>query len=217
MKKIILLSICILASFWSLSAQQTLYVIDNETVESFDGTQLKGKTIRDYKITTKGRGRNAITVHSISTSPSIYSISKSFARLDSLKMPDLKVKGVKGFSNLKADTVLFSNGVRAFNNSDKKIVYVIDGKVYNDASAFLSINPMEIASLSVIKDGSPEQKKYGDNVGVIKITTKKSADLMDFLKTLPGAVVDSDGKITVNGEPVKKVTINGRTYSVNTE
>ena len=53
MKKIILLSICILASFWSLSAQQTLYVIDNETVESFDGTQLKGKTIRDYKITTK--------------------------------------------------------------------------------------------------------------------------------------------------------------------
>lgn len=217
MKKIILLSICLLTCLWTLSAQQTLYVIDNETVESFDGTQLKGKTIRDYKITTKGRGRNAITVHSISTSPSIYSISKSFARLDSLKMPDLKVKGVKSFSNLKADTVLFSNGMRVFNNSDKKIVYVIDGKVYNDASAFLSINPMDIASLSVIKDGSPEQKKYGDNVGVIKITTKKSADLMDFLKTLPGAVVDSDGKITVNGEPVKKVTINGRTYSVNTE
>lgn len=214
MKKIILLSICLLTCLWTLSAQQTLYVIDNETVESFDGTQLKGKTIRDYKITTKGRGRNAIMVHSITTSPSIYSISKSFARLDSLKMPDFKVKG---FSNFKADTILFSNGVRAFNNSDKKIVYVIDGKVYNDASAFLSINPMEIASLSVIKDGSPEQKKYGDNVGVIKITTKKSADLMDFLKTLPGAVVDSDGKITVNGEPVKKVTINGRTYSVNTE
>ena len=96
MKKIILLSICLLTCLWTLSAQQTLYVIDNETVESFDGTQLKGKTIRDYKITTKGRGRNAITVHSISTSPSIYSISKSFARLDSLKMPDLKVKGVKG-------------------------------------------------------------------------------------------------------------------------
>ncbi|MBR5661848.1 MAG: hypothetical protein IKW99_09895 [Bacteroidales bacterium] len=212
MKKIILLSICMLTGVWTLSAQQTLYVIDNETVESFDGSQLKGKTIRDYKISTKGHGRNAITVHSITTSPSIYSISKSFALIDSLRLPN-----VKRFPNYKADTVLFSNGVRIFNSSDKKIVYVIDDKVYKDASAFNSISPDEIASISLIKDGSPEQKKYGDSTAVIKITTKKNADLLDFLKKLPGASVDENGKITVNGQPVKKVTINGSTYSVNTE
>ena len=63
MKKIILLSIFLLIGAWTLSAQQTIYIIDNETVENFDGSQLKDRTIRDYKITTKGSGRNAITVH----------------------------------------------------------------------------------------------------------------------------------------------------------
>ncbi len=33
MKKIILLSICLLTGAWTLSAQQTIYIIDNETVE----------------------------------------------------------------------------------------------------------------------------------------------------------------------------------------
>lgn len=216
MKKIILLSICLLIGAWTLRAQQTIYIIDNETVENFDGSQLKDRTIRDYKITTKGSGRNAITVHAITTSTSVYSVSGSFspmkplARFDSLRMPDLK-----GFT-FSPDSVFVSDG--AFKILSREIVYIIDGKESEDASPFNTISPFDIESISVVKDGSPEQLKYGDNVSVIKITTKQNkTDLSKFLKRLPGAKVDADGKITINGQAVKKITINGRTYSVDTE
>ena len=216
MKKIILLSICLLIGAWTLSAQQTIYIIDNETVENFDGSQLKDKTVRDYKITTRGTGRNAITVHAITTSPSVYSVSGSFsslrplAGLDSLRIPDLK-----GFT-FSADSILVSND--AFKVLNRRIIYIIDGKESEDASPFNAISPFDIESITVVKDGSPEQLKYGNDVTVIKITTKKNmTDLTKLLKTLPGAKVDAEGRITVNGQAVKRITINGRTYSVDTE
>ena len=186
-------------------------------MENFDGSQLKDRTIRDYKITTKGSGRNAITVHAITTSPSVYSVSGSFsplkplARLDSLRIPDLS-----GITTFSADSIFVSNG--AFKVLSKRIIYIIDGKESEDASLFNTISPFDIESITVVKDGSPEQLKYGENVTVIKITTKKNkTDLTQFLKTLPGAKVDADGRITVNGQAVKRITINGRTYSVDTE
>lgn len=216
MKKIILLSICLLTGAWTLSAQQTIYIIDNETVEHFDGSQLKDRIVRDYKITKKGSGRNAITVHAITTSPSVYSFSGSFSqlkphvRVDALKMPEFK-----GFG-FSADSVFVSDG--AFKVLDREIVYVIDGKKSEDASPFNTISPFDIESISVVKDGSAEQMKYGDDVTVIKITTKKNkADLNEFLKTLPGAKVDSDGNVTINGQAVRKIAINGRTYSVDSK
>ncbi len=153
MKKILLLSICLLAGVWTLSAQQTIYIIDNETVENFDGSQLKDKTIRDYKITTKGSGRNAITVHAITTWQSVLSVTGSFKSLEPLAPID--------------------STVRIINPAKRQIVYVIDGVPHETASAFNSISPLDIDNITVIKDGSPEQRKYGENIGVIVITTKK--------------------------------------------
>lgn len=54
MKKILFITVLLLCSV-CLWGQQTIYVIDNVTVEHFDGSQLKGKTIGDYQITTTGR------------------------------------------------------------------------------------------------------------------------------------------------------------------
>ena len=52
----------------------------------------------------------------------------------------------------------------------------------------------------------------------MKITTKKGkTDWSEFLKTLPGVTVDEEGKITVNGQAIKTIKINGRSYSVDTE
>ena len=198
MKKILFLSICLIIGAWTLSAQQTIYIIDNETVENFDGSQLKDRTIRDYKITTKGSGRNAITVHAITTSPSVFSVTGSFKPLEPI--------------SFSADTTVF------IKPTHRKIIYVIDGVAHEDASAFNSISPFDIENISVVKDGSPEQKKYGENVVVMSITTKKEkSDLMEFLKGLPGVKVEADGSITANGQPVKKITINGRSYSVSAE
>jgi hypothetical protein len=152
MKKILLLSLCLLAGVWTLSAQQTIYIIDNETVENFDGSQLKDKTIRDYKITTKGSGRNAITVHAITTWQSVLSVTGSFKSLEPLAPID--------------------STVRIINPAKRQIVYVIDGVPHETASAFNSISPLDIDNITVIKDGSPEQRKYGENIGVIVITTE---------------------------------------------
>ena len=45
MKRVIILAISMLFSSAILWGQQTIYVIDNVTVENFDGSQLKGKNI----------------------------------------------------------------------------------------------------------------------------------------------------------------------------
>ena len=213
MKKLILLSVCLFAGALSLSAQKTIYIIDNATVEHFDGSQLKGKTVSDYKITTSGTGRNAITVHAITTSRSAFSYSFSMPHLDSLRMPDMS-----DFKYFKADTLVFPNGISVFKNTPRKVVYVIDGKVSENGDAFRSISPLSIESITVLKDDSPEAKAYGENVSVIKIQTKREENgLLESLKNLPGVKVEADGSITVNGQPVKKITINGRSYSVSSE
>ena len=54
-KYIIAIALCF--AFFTLSAQQTIYVIDNVTVKNFDGSQLQGKTIKDYQISTQGSGK----------------------------------------------------------------------------------------------------------------------------------------------------------------
>ena len=46
----------------------------------------------------------------------------------------------------------------------------------------------------------------------------KSSDtdmLVDLIKKLPGVEVDDDGKITINGETIKKITIDGKTFFLN--
>lgn len=155
MKKMILLSICLLLGAWTLSAQQTIYVIDNETVEHFDGSQLKGKTIKDYKITTQGSGRKAITVHAITTAPA--------SRFKGYAVPNFRVDSL--FTG--KDVTVISQG------PSKKVVYVIDGERIEDSAPLRKMSRYDIESISIIKDGSPEQLRYGEDVSVIKITTKK--------------------------------------------
>ena len=52
-----------------LAAADTLnhYVIDNQSLRQFDGSQLVGKKIVTYKITTVANGKDIIRIHDIST------------------------------------------------------------------------------------------------------------------------------------------------------
>ncbi len=172
MKKIIILLLCLTASVFSLNAQQTIYVIDNEAVEHFDGSQLKGKNVKDYKITTKGSGSKAITVHSITTASSTYPFFGTFSNfnLDPLK-------SVK----FSPDSILLNKGIKVITNKQKKLVYVIDGERYYGeaaATALKEIPSTNIRSVKVLKEGSPEALQYGEDVSVMIITTdrKKKAD-----------------------------------------
>ena len=205
MKKLILISACLFASALTLSAQKTIYVIDNETVEHFDGSQIKGKFVKDYKITTTGTGRDAITVHAITTARSSFSFSYPVPQLDSLKMP-----GMGNTMRFRADTIFFPKGIGSFLNSSKKVVYVIDGKE-SDEDDFKSVYGRDIANITVLKD--TRAKAYGDNVTVIMIQTKKAKnDPKETLRRLMGIKKEADGSVTVNGKPAKTITIDGKVY-----
>ena len=212
MRKIIIISICLFIGALTLSAQQTVYVIDNETVENFDGSQLKGRIVRDYKITTKGSGRRAVTVHAITTSPSVFSVSGRFSLPDSLK-----TLHVRGYTRFGVDSVLVTKDMKVIQPTNRKVVYIIDGKEYDDMSAFQTISPFDVENITVLKGGTPEQKeKYGEDVSVIVVTTKKDkSDLSSLLKKMPGVKIDEDGRVTVNGEAINKIKINGTTLMLN--
>ncbi|MBC8757627.1 outer membrane beta-barrel protein [Kordia sp. YSTF-M3] len=45
--------------------------------------------------------------------------------------------------------------------------------------------------------------------------TKRNATVEDFIKKLPGAQVDNDGNITVNGKKVDKILVNGKPFFAN--
>ena len=168
MKRILLLAICLFTGAFTLSAQQTIYIIDNETVENFDGSQLKGKTIKDYKISTTGTGRNAVTIHSISTSKqtSIYSFSGTFPQYD--------LDSLMSVFRFTPDSFQIPDVSKYIQKVPKKIVYVVDGVKYeNVLSPFEAVSPTDIKNITVLKNGSPEQLQYGENCTVIVIETSK--------------------------------------------
>lgn len=204
MRKIILL-LCLALTATTLSAQRTIYVIDNKTVENFDGSQLIGKTIKEYKITTTGKGRDAITVHSVSTVPSVYSVSGFVSPSeDSLEIWKSKKQFQKDYLNGH----LLS----------KRVVYVIDGAEQEDAEAFQSLRSSEIKSITVLKAGTSEALKYGDDCDVIIVETDKyRVAINKLIMSLPGAKVEEDGTFSINGQRIKTVSIvgNGKKVIIN--
>lgn len=204
MKKIILI-FCLALTATTLSAQRTIYEIDNKTVENFDGSQLIGKTIKEYKISTTGKGRDAITVHSVSTVPSVYSVSGFVSTSeDSLKIWKSKKKFQRDYLNGHL--------------TSKIVVYVIDGVEQKDAEAFQSLRPSLIKSITVLKAGSSEALKYGDDCDVILVETDKyRVAINKLIMSLPGVKVEEDGTFSINGKRLKSVTIvgNGKKVIIN--
>jgi hypothetical protein len=131
MKKTILLTIILCLSSFALFGQKTIFIVDNQTIEDFDGSILKGKTILDYKVTTTGKGRNAFTVHSISTMPTFQYLSPTMP--DSLRFTPL----------IEYQAPL-------------EYIYMIDGKEINDGAAFRSLSPNTINSVSIKKEGNTD-------------------------------------------------------------
>ena len=210
MNKHIILFLLLLLAPLALSAQQTLYVIDNVTVDKFDGSQLKGKTIRDYKISTTGSGRKAVTVHSITTGPATVSFSgfnlPSFSR-EELEKLQRQTEGLR----LMADSLQLGDGLIKLKGNTAGILYVIDGERVEGSAALQSVKPTDIGSISVLK-AAESRKKYGFDGTVIEIQTRTK--IKDLLDQMPGVKLSKDGTITVNGEKVKSISINGKTYKI---
>ena len=205
MKKHITLLFLLFLAPLALSAQQTVYVIDNVSVDKFDGSQLKGKTIRDYQITTTGSGRKAVTVHSITTGPTIISGTLSKEDMERLRRQTEIIQ-------LRADSLVQSGEIMRLRGA-RQYRYVIDGTTVDDGSALRSIAPGDVAGITVLSRAD-SKKKYDFDGTVIEVTTRKNPDIEKLLDKMPGVKLSKDGSITVNGEKVSKITINGKTYKL---
>lgn len=201
MKKILFITALLLCSV-CLWGQQTIYVIDNVTVENFDGSQLKGKTISDYQITTTGKGNKAVTVHAITT------VKRT--------MRSQVIVNDNGQVIMKTDTLLNRFGGASLKSETvvPNFVYIVDGKVVEE-SEVKNLPTKQIQSITVIKDSeSLKQFNLDGSSSVVNIITKSEESAKELLKSLPGAKVEEDGTVTINGQSVKKITINGRNYQV---
>ena len=201
MKKILFITVLLLCSV-CLWGQQTIYVIDNVTVENFDGSQLKGKTIGDYQITTTGKGNKAVTVHAITT------VKRT--------MRSQIIVNDNGQVIMKTDTLLNRFGGASLKSETvvPNFVYVVDGKVVEE-SEVKNLPTKQIQSVTVVKDSeSLKQFNLDGSSSVVNIITKSEESAKELLKSLPGAKVEEDGTVTINGQSVNKITINGRNYQV---
>ena len=135
------------------------YVINGRQVARFDGSQLVGKTVSDYKVAV-AEGNVAgqvIRLHLINTNGQKVKDIKSVAVTEGVKVGN-------GKKDANASVTVLSTSA----------VYIIDGKQC-DKEALNKIKPESIVSMTVNKPGSKEAVKLSgkDNVAVIEVVTRK--------------------------------------------
>ena len=157
MKRIITtVIIASLLSVISLSAQnvKTVYLIDGQRIENFDGSQLAGKSIVSYTVNDEKN------VHVIFTS-------------DYKGMQPKDIKIIQTGSLVKDASAGVQSEVIMANGND--VVYVIDGQIKTLAE-FKEMSSSNIESMKVIKQkDDPDFKKYAKEgtAVVMIISTKK--------------------------------------------
>ncbi|MBR6466111.1 MAG: hypothetical protein IKS82_06710 [Bacteroidales bacterium] len=197
MKKILLLTTVILLACCGAFAQKVVYVIDDITVDNFDGSQLKGKIIKDYKISGTGKGKDAVTVHSIRTSSqgrgSFFGIATATTEPDYPNMSFI-IDGKK-------------YGHKEGNDYLKKV-----------------LGSSERTMKSIRSEQKENPDKNGPKILITTIietqpnqNVLKKSDLNAFLKIIPGAKTEADGSVSIDGKPVEFITINGTRYTVKKE
>lgn len=141
------------------------YIINGEQVVKFDGSQLVGKTVSDYKVTVAKSNATdeAVRIHVI--------------RTDGRKIKAIKSSVVESFRIEDKDTEFNING-KNYSNAEVTVlssttVYFVDGKKC-DKDAFGKIKPESIASMTVYKPGSKGALKLSgkSDVAVIVVVTK---------------------------------------------
>ncbi len=145
------------------------YIINNQTVGKFDGSQLVGKTISYYKIfLTKDKSESGILrLHVILTD------GRKAKEIEEKSSTDGEGGGVGN-----VETVVTIDG-KTYTNanstiiSSKAAIYIINGKKC-DKEALTKIKPESIASMTVYKPGCKEAVELSGrkDVAVIKVVTK---------------------------------------------
>ncbi len=174
----ILSAVCALAIGGNTITNQTdtlnVYIINGEKVENFDGSQLVGKTISDYKTMTASGTSNGITsvtkMHVISTDGnSVKSVTNSSYLLSTNgEISKISIVGVNGKHS--AADIQTKEGAK-----EKEMEIFVNGKKSTKAD-LSGILPERIASMTVYRAGSPDAAKYTDdkekNVLIVELKNK---------------------------------------------
>ena len=114
--------------------------------------------------------------------------------------------------------------IKTRGTKDGQPLIVLNGKIYEipeDAAKdinseeqltkLLNIDPEDVESITVLQKDAATAK-WGDNGanGAIVINTKSKDDVKELVKKLPGAEMDDNGNITVNGKSVAKIMLNDK-------
>ena len=89
----------------------------------------------------------------------------------------------------------------------------IEGKVVDLGEVRLELDAEILESAGVSAVGNPVIiKKDTIEYNASSFKTTENDMLEDLLKKLPGVEIDDDGSVTVNGETITKITIDGKTF-----
>ena len=148
----------------------TMYVINGEHIRNFNGSQLRGKTIRTYFIDTTDWKNGILIGHAITTT-------------------DAKPIPGQGIRITKLDETDLNPNIVAGKLSDSDVaagmpMFVVDGtEVPSTTSA-----PSDINTIEIFEPNSPEALKYGERGknGVMIIKTKSGNSIVNTLYIIDG-------------------------------
>lgn len=218
MKKIIFLSVfCAVSLCAAARPAQTdtvdLYVIDGQKIAGFDGSQLVGRSIKSYDVTTavpESGKKKVYRMHNITTVPGlIYFNGPGMTGSRDLEELKGKISGIdlenleKQLSGVLSDAD-FEKLENALRIAEKKLdmdrsgilkgvpldirmakpLIIIDGSAVDSLPQ--SVSPEDISSVTVYDPGSKSASEYGDRGknGVIEIRTRNAADADTAVKPL---------------------------------
>ena len=96
------------------------------------------------------------------------------------------------------------------------VIFKLEGRDVDLGTIFMKQAKEVLDAATVTADGNPVVFKKDTIEYNAKSFLMTENDLLeDLLKKLPGVEVDDDGNVTVNGETVKKITIEGKTFFLN--
>ncbi len=154
------------------------------------------------------------------------------------------VNGVMDSIPLESATVYLQNtkdnSLITYTTSDRKGAFILSGKTtHKNANLFISyVGSKTYTKTIAIKAKTDLKRIYLENssmLDAVTITsrlpviikqdtlefdpnafkTKKEASVEDFIKKLPGAEVDAQGNIAINGKVVNKILVNGKPFFSN--
>ena len=169
----------------------------------------------------------ALALSAFATPKFVAPIEETVSKLEGTgteKSPNLQAFGEDN-EKIRDEETLGTTMMRVRGHDNTQPLVVLNGKIIElpkdvnhetmnseeQLTSLLNINTEDVESIAVLQKDEAT-KIWGDKGanGVIVITTKSTDDVKELVKKLPGAEMNDDGNITVNGKSVSKIMLNDK-------